>query len=81
MAYEKKDHAGWEELACAIVHQAAADYMKALKKLKLNGGYLPALGEKDSCERFFRSEWMKQLTDIDGKWLMEELRKETGYDE
>lgn len=57
-----------ETLGNGIIVQACKDYRAALE-----------LDDKQSIteiERFFRSEWYKMLTSIDGKYLIEKLRKE-----
>lgn len=56
------------DLANGIIVQACKDYRAALK-----------LDDKQSIaeiERFFRSEWYKMLTSIDGEYLIAKLRKE-----
>ena len=30
----------------------------------------------DDCERFFASDWCKMLTNLDGEWIMENIRKQ-----
>ncbi len=71
----------YERLANAIVEQAVKDYRDAVKKLKE-----PNLKEKDrfqaekmkkDCEQFFKGEYIKTLTDVDGKYILEKLEK--GY--
>lgn len=57
-----------ENLANGIIVQASKDYRAALE-----------LDDKQSIaeiERFFRSEWYKMLTSIDGDYLIAKLRKE-----
>lgn len=66
----------YQELANAIVLQAAEDYRKALRKLRRNPGYGEALRMKEEVERFFRSKWYTALTTVDGEWLIAMLRKE-----
>ena len=66
---------GFENLANAII-QVVKDYRKALSGCKVE--------KRDSksviaeCERFFRSEWFRELTDIDGEYLITRIRKEYG---
>lgn len=67
----------YEKLADAIILLAANDYRAAIKKLKSNLEYRPALLLKHDCETFFRSEWFGELTSINGNILMERLREET----
>lgn len=66
----------YQELANAIVVQAAEDYRKALRQLRRNPGYSEALRTKEEAERFFRSKWYTALTSVDGEWLITVLRKE-----
>jgi TusA-related sulfurtransferase len=37
--------------------------------------------EKEEVEVFFFSEWYKQLTSVDSKYLVNKLKKEVDYDE
>ena len=55
-------------LADAIVIQAVKDYRKALK--------YDYRRIKCECRRFFRSDWFKALTTIDGERLISELESE-----
>lgn len=66
----------YQELANAIIKQAATDYRAALKALKKNPENIIAQREADDVRRFFRSQWFCVLTDIDGEWLLEQLDKE-----
>ena len=67
----------YEEIANAIVIQACNDYKKAYKQSLHKSGIV---GEADEelakLEEFFRSDWYKQLTEVDGEYLMERLRNE-----
>ena len=66
----------FENLANAIIVNAANDYRKALKDLQCNADYGPALQMKSDCERFFLSSWFSALTSVDGNRLMGMLQKE-----
>lgn len=66
----------YRELANAIVIQAANDYRKALRDLKKNSSYEPALIMVGDCERFFKSSWFSFLTELNGEVLMNDLKKE-----
>lgn len=68
----------WLDLANSIVQQAARDYIDALKKLRRNPGNGPAAESKRALEKFFRSPWYEELTDVDGERLMKMLQKEVG---
>lgn len=63
-----------------IIVQAVKDYKYAIRIL--SRGYsdsslkvIDAKKLKDDCERFFLGDWIKELTSIDGEWLMLETRK------
>jgi len=60
----------YEELANAIVAQAARDYMSALRK-GYKGHY-----QKVTLERFFRSSHFRRLTDVDPEYMITRLREE-----
>lgn len=61
----------YEKLANAIVLQAVEDYRKELRKSSKN--YRNGV---KIIEKFFRSEWFKVLTSIDGERLISNLKKE-----
>ncbi len=66
----------YENLANAIVVRAAKDYRAILRYLKKNPRNSTAALEKDSLEKFFRSEFYRNLTNVDGEMLLSRLRKE-----
>ena len=66
----------WENLANAIILQAVKDYREARKKLKKRPKNEDAKLMVADCEAFFRSEWFRVLTEINGEELIEELRRE-----
>lgn len=66
----------YENLANAIIIQAAKDYRAAGKALKKPSGGMAALKTVRECERFFRSDWFRTLTSVDGRAILEQLRKE-----
>ena len=63
---------GYEELANAIIAQAGKDYKIAL--------LMDNRKMKRECEEFFRSQWYEFLTDVDGEYLIEQIRKEVRRD-
>lgn len=67
---------GYEELANAIIVQAAKDYRDALRLLVMNPNDKSAQHDKRSIERFFRSEWFSILTDLNGELLLKKLKEE-----
>lgn len=61
----------YENLANAIVVQAANDYRSLL------GGSPPTLEVNiEETENFFKSDWYRMLTKVDGNKLMTTIRKE-----
>ena len=66
----------FEGLANAIIIQAAVDYRLALKQLRQNPEFQPAVSMKYEVERFFRSEWFSSLTRVNGPELQARLKSE-----
>ena len=66
----------WENLANAVILQAVKDYREARKKFRKRPKNEDAKLMISDCEAFFRSEWFKALTSIDGEMLLEKLREE-----
>lgn len=60
----------YENLANAIVEQAAIDYADALK------AYYKAKADMKELESFFKSEYYQSLTDVDGESLMKAIKAE-----
>ena len=74
---EEVSYDPYEEIANAIVIQACNDYKKSYKQsLRRSGIVGEADEELAELEEFFRSEWYKKLTDVDGEYLMERIRNE-----
>lgn len=67
---------GYEKLASEIILMAVKDYRSALKALKRNSRNKSALFVKADVEKFFKSEWFAQLTELDPEVLIEKLKKE-----
>lgn len=65
-----------ERLANAIILQAVQDYRKAVKRLKKYPYDHAARGTRTSVLHFFRSDWFKMLTNIDGESLIKKLNEE-----
>ena len=72
----------YKALATEIVIQAAEDYFNALYWLKTHKDREPDDKEvrhrtamKIDCELFFRSNWCKQLTEIDGNRIIKAIRE------
>lgn len=66
----------YEQLANAIILQAVKDYRDALKKIKKRPRYDPAMDMIAEVERFFHTDWYRELTSVDGNFLIEKLRSE-----
>ena len=66
----------FEGLANAIIIQAAVDYRLALKQLRQNPLFQPAIRMSYEVERFFRSDWFSILTRINGIELLTRLKTE-----
>lgn len=65
----------YQNLANAIVEQAAQDYLSALKKLKKNPRNRMAMDEAMQLEKFFHSGWYEILTEVDPDYLIRKLRE------
>ena len=65
----------YKDLAHAIVLQAVKDYKSALRTLRRYPRYEPAKETKAEVEEFFRSQWFRTLTEIDGEMLIEKLQE------
>lgn len=65
----------YENLANAIIKQAARDYVKALKKVKKNPYNKSAMQDAMELEKFFHSGWYGVLTQVDPDYLIRKLRE------
>ena len=68
----------WEALANAIIEQAAKDYRAARRKLLKDPYSINALKTVKEVEVFFRSDWFKVLTPVDGPMILKMLKEECG---
>lgn len=66
----------FENLANSIILQAVKDYRVARKKVKYRPKNKEAKLMVEDCERFFRSDWFRALTSIDGEMLLTKLQEE-----
>ena len=66
----------YENLANAVIAQAAEDYRRLLKRVKKNPANREALDEALQVERFFRSGWYQRLTNVDGEFLIRKLQED-----
>ena len=62
-----------ELLTNAIVEQAADDYRKAFMGYQVESTR-PEDYTMSELDKFFHSEWYRQLTNINGDWLMQKIR-------
>lgn len=63
------DELSYKELSNAIIIQAVNDYESELAKR------CPDTYKIDSIEKFFRSQWFQALSDMDGEYLIKEVRR------
>ena len=63
----------YEDLANAIIVQAANDYREILSNYR---SYDKRPSTAIALEKFFRSEWYHILTKLDGEYIIESIRKE-----
>ena len=70
----------YENLANSIILLAVKDYRDALKKLKKWPRNEAAQIMKAEVERFFRSAWYRELTSVDGEFLISKLQAEVHHD-
>ena len=66
----------YEDLANAIVLLTAKDYRNALKKLMKYPRHESAKRTKAEVERFLRSDWYRELTSVDGDYMLKKIRSE-----
>lgn len=66
----------YEALGNAVVLQAVKDYRDATEKLSRGKKNTIAEDMKNECERFFNSPYFNIFTQLDGKALLSQLRKE-----
>ena len=66
----------WEDLANAIILQAVKDYRKARRLIRKKPDHQMARKIIREAERFLKSRWFAQLTDIDGEMLLKKLKEE-----
>lgn len=66
----------YEALGNAVVLQAVKDYRDAAEKLSRGKKNTIAEDMKNECERFFNSPHFNIFTQLDGKALLSQLKKE-----
>ncbi len=65
----------YQSLANAIIGQAAKDYRIALRYHFKHPGNTRYQQNVCEIERFFRSDWYTALTDVEGEYLIREIRR------
>ena len=70
----------YQELANAIVAQAARDYLFILRLLKHHPANSEAWRKAREYERFFHSDWYSTLTNVDPDYLVSRLKKTVGIE-
>ena len=77
MEYDSKLYFAYQKLANAIIVMAVDDYREIMKyggvKMKIGGNKYTSI---DSIEKFFHSDYYKQLTDLDGEYILRKLKEE-----
>lgn len=66
----------YENLANAIVLSAVTDYRESLQRWTRHPKKQLYIAEKQSLERFFRSDWFSVLTSLDPEVLISRLMHE-----
>ncbi len=66
----------WQDLANAIIDQAVKDYRAAAQELRWCPDSKRAAAMIRDVEIFFHSAWYEQLTNVDGDFILNRLRKE-----
>lgn len=64
--------AGYDALANAIIVQACKDYRKAIRSFDIY--------EMKQIRHFFHSQWFKELTKVDGDYILKEIERREIYD-
>ncbi len=67
---------GYQRLAHAIVLHAVNDYRRTLRTLAHSPQHRYALVKKSEIEEFFRSQYYKLLTGLEGEKLIQQLQAE-----
>ena len=69
----------YTELSISIILQAVTDYRTLLKSRRKRHKRKDTEENIKDLEEFFRSDWFKTLTDLDGEMLIKRLNEETKY--
>ena len=68
------ENVAYHDIANAIIIQAVEDYRDALDGKSYNGHPPEVIIKR--LEKFFRSKYYRLLTNVDGEYLIERLKKE-----
>ncbi len=71
----KEERIAWENLANGIIVQAVSDYEKAYTAYLRDPRSVDRQMAVDSLRVFFRSDWFRQLTKVDGFYVRREIEK------
>jgi hypothetical protein len=71
----EENYEAYENLANAIIKQAARDYMRSLRRLKKHPYNKKELSEVKQLEEFFHSRWYSVLTNVDPDYLIQKLKE------
>ena len=66
----------WEDLANAIILKAVDDYRLASRRIRNVPDDEKSRKRIREVEQFFRSQWFRQLSDVDGSTILYNLRRE-----
>ncbi|MBQ6215227.1 MAG: hypothetical protein IJJ67_07400 [Oscillospiraceae bacterium] len=69
----------YTELSISIILQAVTDYRTLLKSRRKRYKRKDTEENIKDLEEFFRSDWFKTLTDLDGEMLIKRLKEETKH--
>lgn len=67
---------GIENLVIAVVDRAANDYKIAMMRKSVAEDHVSVCQQE--VERFLLSDWFYLLTGMDGKWVLQKLRRSYG---
>lgn len=66
----------YEELANAIIIQAAKEYKQILKVLKVHPRNADAKYRAKEIEEFFLSKWFRDISNANGEFIITELKEQ-----
>ena len=66
----------YELLANAIVVNACKDWRRAARRIIKKRGRPSDFHTLEECTEFFKGDWIKVLTNVDGNYILHKLREE-----